>query len=389
MPANPAKPVTILDLNKKYKKGVKLSMVTAYDYSSARFADHAGVDMLLVGDSVGMVVLGHKSTVPVTTEDIIHHSRAVRRGTRRAYVISDMPFGTYLTPNDAVHNAARLVQEGRCDAVKLEGGRKMVKQVKAIVDAGITVIGHIGLTPQTASSLGGYRVQGKSAAVAADLYHDALALQEAGCSMMIIECVPTKIGAYITSRLNVPTIGIGAGSGTSGQVQVFHDMVGMFDQFTPKFSKRYVDLGTMVQSAVKDYVAEVEKQEFPATEHSFSMKDDQYEKFVAMVESSEEADAVATRWEDTHFTSASASRPASQQPKFAGADSSRQTAEDRTYRDLVAENPHESSKKSSASFSGFGRRMPTQNTFHASGGHVNVNIAAGSDGQIPLYGSGR
>uniref|UniRef100_A0A6A7FSC2 3-methyl-2-oxobutanoate hydroxymethyltransferase n=2 Tax=Hirondellea gigas TaxID=1518452 RepID=A0A6A7FSC2_9CRUS len=277
-------PITILDIHRKYRKGKKLSMITAYDYSSARSSDNAGIDMILVGDSVGMVVMGHTTTVPVSLRDIIHHSRAVRRGTKRAYIIGDLPFGTFLSVDDAIHNAASLIQHGRCDAVKLEGGRKMVNQIKAIVDSGIPVCGHIGLTPQTASALGGYRVQGKTASAALALYQDALALQEAGCVMIVMECVPSTVASYITSRLNIPTIGIGAGSGTSGQVQVFHDMVGLFDKFTPKFSKRYAEVGKLIESVVSEYRTEVEEKVFPAESHSFSMKDDQYRNFLELVE---------------------------------------------------------------------------------------------------------
>ena len=217
-PGTEHKSISVTSLRAKHKKGEAISMITAYDYPSAKAADAAGIDIILVGDSVGMVVLGYDSTTPVTMDEMLHHCKAVARGTNRPFLVGDLPFGSYINPNDAVTNAVRLVKDGSMSAVKLEGGKRMCASVEAIADAGINVMGHIGLTPQTATSLGGYRVQGKSAQAAQSLLEDALALQEAGCHAIVLECVPDRIAAHVTDMLRIPTIGIGAGPHVSGQV---------------------------------------------------------------------------------------------------------------------------------------------------------------------------
>eukprot|EP01083_Nonionella_stella_P293514 998214_1 len=279
----PRKPVTIMTLQKKFRNKHKISMVTAYDYSGGLICDQAGADIILVGDSVGMVVLGHDSTVPVTMEDMVRHCQAVRRGVRSAFTIADMPFGSYLTVDDAVRNAAELIKTSGLDSVKLEGGRKMADRIRAITDCGILVVGHIGLTPQTAQSLGGYKVQGKTARSATELYKDAMALQSAGCCMIVLECVPDRVAAHLTTLLKVPTIGIGAGSGCSGQVQVFHDLLGMYDRLSPKFSRKFAKIGEEMRKAVGAYCDEVGKETFPNESESFPIKDAEFEKFVEKI----------------------------------------------------------------------------------------------------------
>eukprot|EP00475_Leptophrys_vorax_P026772 TRINITY_DN3799_c0_g1_i4.p1 TRINITY_DN3799_c0_g1~~TRINITY_DN3799_c0_g1_i4.p1 ORF type:complete len:288 (-),score=84.55 TRINITY_DN3799_c0_g1_i4:34-897(-) len=259
-------------------------MITAYDYPSAAIVERAGVDMILVGDSLGMVVLGYNTTVPVELDHIIHHCRAVARGAQRPYLIGDMPFGTYLTPEDALRTAARILKEGRMGAVKLEGGVRVTPQVKAIVSADIPVMGHIGLTPQTISALGGFKVQGKSAKAASELVDSALALQDAGCFSIVLESVPDRIATYITQKLEIPTIGIGAGSGTSGQVQVFHDIVGLYDRFLPKFSHRYALVGQEIHRALTEFHNDVCEKRFPAKEHSFIIKNEEFASFLQLEE---------------------------------------------------------------------------------------------------------
>lgn len=279
-----AKPFTISSWRAKHEKGQKITMVTAYDYPSAKLSDAAGVDCILVGDSLGMVVLGYDSTVPVTLDEIIHHAKAVARGAKKAFLVGDLPFGSYLTPEDALRSSARLIKEGKMHAVKLEGGKRMVEQVRAVVNAGIPVMGHIGLTPQTASSLGGFKVQGKSSDAALRLLEDAISLQEAGCFAIVLECVPSKLAAFISASLNVPTVGIGAGVDTAGQVQVFHDLLGLYDKLQPKFSKRYVNAAAHIQEALRDYVLEVTKAKFPAPEHSFSLKQEEFDGFLSLAQ---------------------------------------------------------------------------------------------------------
>lgn len=262
--------VTITQLQQMKERGEKISMTTAYDYPTAYFADKAGIEVILVGDSLAMTVLGLDSTVSVTVEEMIHHIKAVVRGAQKAMVVGDMPFGSYNASSEqAIMNATRLMKEGGCDVVKLEGGVEMAEKVKAIVDAGIPVMGHIGLTPQTISKLGGFKVQGKDIEAVRGLLKSAQALQEAGAFSIVIECVPEQVGRLITQKVRIPTIGIGAGRYCDGQVLVFHDMLGLFEKFVPKFVKRYADLGPEVVSALQRFRKEVKGGIFPSDEHVF------------------------------------------------------------------------------------------------------------------------
>jgi len=273
------KKVTITDLQGKKDTGQKITMITAYDFPTAKLVDEAGIDVILVGDSLGMVVLGYEGTVPVTMEEMLHHCRAVTRGTRYAFVIGDMPFMSYqVSKEQAVLNAGRFLKEAGCDAVKLEGGIEVCEQVKAIVDAGIPVCAHIGLTPQSATKLGGFKVQGKDAESAKKLFQSAKALEEAGAFMIVLECIPDALAQKITDSLKIPTIGIGAGIKCDGQVLVYHDVVGLFDRFRPKFVKQYTNLWPMIQEALRRYKEEVEKGEFPGPEHTFTMRPEEAEK---------------------------------------------------------------------------------------------------------------
>ena len=257
------------------KGGEKIAMVAAYDVLTARLVEAAGVDILLVGDSLGSVVLGYPSTVPVTMEEIVHHTRAVVRGARRAHVVADMPFMSFQVDDaDAVRNAGRLIKEGGADSVKLEGGGAMADRVRAIVRAGIPVMGHIGLTPQSAGSLGGLRVQGNSPAAARALLDDALAIAEAGAFALVIEVVPAALGEAVTRRVPVPTIGIGAGPGCDGQVLVAADLLGVEDRVAPRFVKRYAELGAAMRDAFARYVADVRSGAFPSAEHGYGAKPD-------------------------------------------------------------------------------------------------------------------
>jgi 3-methyl-2-oxobutanoate hydroxymethyltransferase len=270
------KKTTILTLHEKKARGEPITMITAYDYGSALAADRAGVDSILVGDSLGMVVLGYDSTTPVTMDEMIHHCKAVRRGAHAggAYLIGDMPFLSYQADRaEAVRNAGRFLKEAGMDAVKLEGGRAMADTVRAITDAGMTVIGHIGLTPQSAAQLGGYRVQGKTAADAQRLLGDALALEAAGAAMIVLEMVPDRVAERLSKQLRIPTIGIGAGAGCAGQVLVLHDMLGLFDRFTPRFVKKYANLFAEMERAVGEYRDDVAARRFPAPEHTFPIDD--------------------------------------------------------------------------------------------------------------------
>ncbi|MCS6866931.1 MAG: 3-methyl-2-oxobutanoate hydroxymethyltransferase [Gemmataceae bacterium] len=260
------KPITVPEFRAAKGRGPKLTVVTAYDYTSARLCDEAGVDALLVGDSLGMVIQGHPTSLPVTLEQMIYHTQCVMRGTRRALVIVDLPFLTYqVSPRQAVRNAGRLLKEGGAHAVKIEGGVRMQAAVRACVDAGIPVMGHIGLTPQAVHQLGGFKVQRD----AENLLADAAAVEHAGAFAVVVESVPAELGAKITQEITIPTIGIGAGAGCDGQVLVFHDLLGLFPDFKPKFAKRYADLGTAVKTAVENYCREVREGSFPAAEHSF------------------------------------------------------------------------------------------------------------------------
>lgn len=275
------KKMTILTLHEKKTRAEPITMVTAYDYPGALAADRAEIDAILVGDSVGMVVLGYESTVPVTMEEMLHHCRAVRRGAQYAYLIGDMPFLSYQADRaEAVRNAGRFLKEAGMDAVKLEGGIEMADTVRAISDAGMSVVGHIGLTPQSAGKLGGYRVQGRTATDAQRLLESALALQRAGAVMLVLEMVPDRVAERLSEALRIPTIGIGAGVGCDGQVLVLHDLVGMFERFTPKFAKRYAELFAEMERALTAYRDDVLQRRFPAAEHTFPIEDPEWEKWV-------------------------------------------------------------------------------------------------------------
>ncbi len=265
---------TVITFKEAKTKNQKLSMLTAYDYSTAKLIDEAGVNSILVGDSLGMVCLGYPDTLSVTMEDMIHHSKAVRRGVKNALLITDMPFMSYQTSvYDAVCNAGRLVKEGYADAVKLEGGIEIVEQIKAITTASIPVCGHIGLTPQSVHAFGGYKVQGKDEANAKRLVNEAKALESAGAFAIVLECVPETLATYITSQISIPTIGIGAGRGCDGQVLVYQDMLGLFSDISPKFAKLYNDLGTQMRTAFSQYASDVASGAFPEESHTFKMDD--------------------------------------------------------------------------------------------------------------------
>jgi 3-methyl-2-oxobutanoate hydroxymethyltransferase len=263
---------TVLEL--KRKKGARLVMLTAYDYPTAKIASDAGVDLLLVGDSLGMVVLGYDSTVPVTMEDMLHHTKAARRGAPGAFLVADMPFLSFTSAEQAIANAGRLLKEAGADAVKLEGGTEVAPIAEAVVRAGIPVLGHVGLTPQTASSLGGFKLQGKDEETGRRALEGAVAMEAAGCWGVVLELVPAPLADLITKRISIPTIGIGAGPGTDGQVLVFHDLVGLFAGYTPKFVKRYAEAGELIRRAVEAYAAEVRAGTYPDATHSFRMEAD-------------------------------------------------------------------------------------------------------------------
>jgi 3-methyl-2-oxobutanoate hydroxymethyltransferase len=260
------RPVTVPEFRAARARGTKLAVVTAYDYTSARLCDEAGVDCLLVGDSLGMVVQGHPTSLPVTLDEMIYHTRCVVRGTRRALVVVDLPFLTYqVSPRQAVKNAGRVIKETGAHAVKLEGGVRMRQAVRACVDAGIPVMGHVGMTPQSVHLYGGFKVQRDSESILAD----AAAVEEAGAFSVVVESVPADLGAKVTAAVTIPTIGIGAGPGCDGQVLVYHDLLGLFPDFKPKFAKRYADLGSAVKAAVESYCREVRDSTFPTAEHTF------------------------------------------------------------------------------------------------------------------------
>lgn len=276
------KKVTTAVFRLKKERGDPLTMLTAYDYLTARAVDRSGIDSILVGDSLGMVMLGYENTLPVTMEDMLHHCRAVSRGASRALLIGDMPFMSYqISSQEAVRNAGRFLQEAGMDAVKLEGGAERLKMIRAILDAGIPVLGHLGLTPQSVHQLGGFKTQGTNAETARKLLEDARLLDESGCFGIVLESVPDRIAEYISSQISIPTIGIGAGAGCDGQVLVTHDLLGLFDKFTPKFVKQYAQLHQEIDSALVSYKDEVESREFPQAEHSFSISDQEWELFLA------------------------------------------------------------------------------------------------------------
>jgi 3-methyl-2-oxobutanoate hydroxymethyltransferase len=267
--------VTTRSLQKKTAEKQPISMLTAYDYATALALDRAGIDVILVGDSLGMVVLGYETTLPVTMEDMLHHCKAVRRGASRAMLIGDMPFMSYqVSTPDAVRNAGRFMQEAGMDGVKLEGGRDRAEAVRAIVSAGIPVMGHLGLTPQSVHQLGGFRAQAKDTQAAQRLVEDAEILEQAGCFSLVLESIPARLAALVSDRLTIPTIGIGAGVDCDGQVLVTHDLLGLFDRFTPRFVKKYADLHGEMARAFEAYIKDVEARSFPAEEHSVEMSDE-------------------------------------------------------------------------------------------------------------------
>lgn len=270
---------TVLTFQKAKAEGRKLTMLTAYDYSTAKLVDEAGIDSILVGDSLGNTILGYEDTLSVTMEDMIHHGAAVARGAKNALVVVDMPFMSYqVSVEEAVRNAGRLMKEGRAGAVKLEGGASVCPQIKAIVDAGIPVMAHLGLTPQSINAFGGFKVQGKTEAAAKKLIEDAKLVQEAGAFALTLEAVPSKLATLITKQLDIPTIGIGAGAGCDGQILVNQDMLGTFSDFTPKFVKRYADIGELMKSAYRAYIEDVQSGAFPTKENEYEVDDDVLEK---------------------------------------------------------------------------------------------------------------
>jgi len=279
--------ITIHDLKAMKRRGEKIVMLTAYDYSMARLLDEAGIPVLLVGDSLGMVMLGYETTLPVTVDEMLHHVRAVVRGSRRAHVVADMPFLSYQTgPEDAVRNAGRLLKEGGAQSVKLEGGSEVAPIVRRLVQAGIPVMGHLGLTPQAIHQLGGYRVQGRSREAALKLLHDALALEEAGVYAIILETIPAPLARVITERVQIPTIGIGAGPWCDGQVQVIHDILGLYPDLMPKHAKPYARLGEVIREAVAAYRREVQEGAFPGPEQSHAMDEAVLAEVLALVNAS-------------------------------------------------------------------------------------------------------
>ena len=279
------KKITTLTLRQKKQLGEPISMLTAYDYPMALAIDRAGVDTILVGDSLGMVVLGYENTLPVTMEDMLHHCKAVSRGASCALLVGDMPFMSYqVSVDEALRNAGRFLQEAGMDAVKLEGGRERLDVIRAIVGAGIPVMGHLGLTPQSVQQFGGFRAQAKSAVAAQRLYEDAFLLQEAGCFSLVLEAIPGKLANLISSRLKIPTIGIGAGVGCDGQVLVTHDLLGLFDRFTPSFVRRYADLHDDIAAAITTYKSDVDERAFPGPENTIEMPVDEWQVFLSQVD---------------------------------------------------------------------------------------------------------
>lgn len=266
---------TVTTLLEQKKNNDKITMLTAYDYSTAKLIDEAGINTILVGDSLGMVMLGYEDTISVTMEDMIHHSAAVARGAKNAFIVTDMPFMSYQTSvYDAVFHAGRIMKEGRANAVKLEGGLSVCPQIKAIVEASIPVVAHLGLTPQSVNAFGGFKVQGKDTQAAKRIIEEAKAIEEAGACMVVLECVPEKLATYITKQLSIPTIGIGAGNGCDGQVLVYQDMLAMYSDMTPKFVKHFGEIGEAMKIAFQNYTSEVKSGTFPAPEHTFTISDE-------------------------------------------------------------------------------------------------------------------
>jgi 3-methyl-2-oxobutanoate hydroxymethyltransferase len=285
---------TINDFAQMVESGDKIVYLTAYDYLTAKMQEKAGVDMILVGDSLGMVCLGYDTTFPVTMDDMVRHCQAVRRGAPNTFIVGDMPYMSYQISNeDAIANAGRLVKEAQVDAIKLEGAGPMIaERIHAIQEAGILVMGHIGLTPQFMSQIGGYKAQGRSAAAAMKLVNQAKAVEDAGAFSILVEGVPTAVGAAITKRAGIPILGIGAGSGTHGQLLIYADMVGLYDNFTPKFVKKYANVGETLTNAFKEYVAEVRGGQFPVdAEHTYKQKAEDTEEFLALLEKIQSGDS--------------------------------------------------------------------------------------------------
>jgi 3-methyl-2-oxobutanoate hydroxymethyltransferase len=276
------KKITTLTFRQKKEKGESITMLTGYDYPTALALDQSGIDAILVGDSLGMVVLGYENTLPVTMEVMLHHCRAVARGSKTALLIGDMPFMSYhASTEDAVRNAGRFLQEAGMDAVKLEGGRERLETVRAIIGAGIPVMGHLGLTPQSVHLLGGFRPQGRSALTAERLLEDALLLEQEGCFSLVLESVPGKLAEMVSKRLSIPTVGIGAGVDCDGQVLVVHDLLGMFDRFTPKFVRKYANLRAEMENAFKAFIEDVQNHTFPAKEHTVDMPEEEWDALVS------------------------------------------------------------------------------------------------------------
>jgi 3-methyl-2-oxobutanoate hydroxymethyltransferase len=262
----------------KKERGDPITMLTGYDYSTALALDQAGIDAILVGDSLGMVVLGYENTLPVTMDEMLHHCRAVARGARSALLIGDMPFMSYqVSVEEAVRNAGRFLQEGGMDVIKLEGGRERLDTIRAIINAGIPVMGHLGLTPQSVHALGGFHPQGRTTEAARHILEDAFYLEEAGCFSVVLESIPVRLAQLISKSISIPTIGIGAGAGCDGQVLVVHDLLGFYDRFTPKFVKKYADLRGEMQHAFGEYIADVTARRFPAHEHTVEMPDEDWQ----------------------------------------------------------------------------------------------------------------
>jgi len=275
------KKVTTLNFRQKKGRGELITMLTAYDYPTAMAIDRAGIDSILVGDSLAMVVLGYENTLPVTMDEMLHHARAVARGAKSALLVGDMPFMSYqVSADEALRNAGRFLQQGGMDAVKLEGGRERADAIRAIVGAGIPVMGHLGLTPQSVHQLGGFRAQGKTASEAKHLLEDAKILEDAGAFSLVLESVPARLAETISKQISIPTIGIGAGAGCDGQVLVTHDLLGLFDRFTPKFVKQYANFHEAMNKAFTEYIDDVETKRFPAAEHTVEMTDDEWNDFL-------------------------------------------------------------------------------------------------------------
>lgn len=275
------KKVTPPALQEKKSRGKVITMLTAYDYPTALAIEQAGIDVILVGDSLGMVILGYTNTLPVTMEEMLHHCKAVARGARSALLVGDMPFMSYqVSVEQAVRNAGRFLQEGGMEAIKLEGGRERLQVIQAIISAGIPVMGHLGLTPQSVHQLGGFRPQGRQATAAAHLLEDALALQEAGCFSLVLESIPGRLAQFISRKLDIPTLGIGAGAGCDGQVLVTHDLLGLFDRFTPRFVRQYANLHREMVNALSAFRSDVEQRQFPGEEHTIEMTDAEWQSFL-------------------------------------------------------------------------------------------------------------